>query len=224
MKTINKKYKFTVVASDIVILSIIENKLQALLIKMKKAPYFNFWAAPGGLVKPNESVDSAAKRILKEKAGVKDVYLEQLHTFGDVNRDPFGRVVSVSYYALIPNKELKIKTSKEYINATWFAIDDLPQLAYDHKKIIKFAAKKLQQKLASTNIAYSLLPKEFTLSELQNIYEDILQKKIDKRNFRKKILSLGIVKKTEKKNIGQAHRPASLYTFTSKKLKNVSIL
>ena len=224
MKQAIKKYKFAVIATDVVIFTIRENKLQVLLIKMKKVPFTERWAAPGGLVKPNESVDGAAKRVLFEKAGVKDVYLEQLYTFGKVDRDPFGRVVSVAYYALIPSDGLKLKTTEEYSGITWFPVRELPKLAYDHKEIISVAAKRLQSKLEYSNIVYSLLPNEFSLTDIQNTYEVILDKKLDKRNFRKKILGLKLVKKTGKKQLGLANRPAEMFKFINKEPKIVEIL
>lgn len=219
-----KKYKFTLVATDTVIFTLKDNKLQALLIKMKKSPYRDDWAVPGGMIKPREAVDDAAKRILKEKAGIKDVYLEQLYTFGKVNRDPFGRVVSVAYFALIPSDNLSLKTTKEYGDIRWFSVNKLPRLAYDHETIIHCAVKRLQNKLSYSNIVYSLLPDEFTLGEIQKTYEIILGKKLDKRNFRKKLFSLNLVRSIGKEKRGMANRPAALYAFTSKKLKMIEII
>ena len=224
MTALKKLYKYAVIASDVVVFTVSAGKLQVLLIKMKKEPYTDFWAAPGGLVTGNESVDKAASRILQSKTGVKDVYLEQFHTFGEVNRDPFGRVVSVAYLALIPNSDITLKTTGEYADVKWFSVNDLPKLAYDHRKIITQALAQLQLKLATTNIAYSLLPKEFPLSELQATYELILKKKLDKRNFRKKLFSLGLVRPTKGRVVGQAHRPAALYAFTSRSLQTIDLL
>jgi 8-oxo-dGTP diphosphatase len=183
MSNPEKKYKFAVIAADVVIFSLINDELQALLIRMKKSPYAGYWAAPGGLVKPEESVDEAAKRHLFTKTGVKDVYLEQLYTFGEVARDPFGRVVSVAYFALIPTSGLKLKTTDEYEEVKWFAVSDLPKLAYDHRKIIEMAIKRLRSQLEYSNIVYSLMPAEFTLPELQKTYEIILKKNFIKEIF-----------------------------------------
>ncbi|MFA5962070.1 MAG: NUDIX domain-containing protein [Parcubacteria group bacterium] len=221
---ITKKYKFAVIAVDVVIFTIIDNELQVLLIKMKKKPFEKYWAAPGGLVGPEESTNDAAKRILLEKTGLGDVYLEQLYTFGEVDRDPFGRVVSVAYFALIPWGNLDLKTTEEYAGVQWFPISKFPALAYDHAEIIATAIGRLKAKLEYTNIAYGLLSETFALSELQNIYQIILQKKLDKRNFRKRILSLGIVKKSGKQRKGLPSRPADLYTFTQKKASMIQIL
>lgn len=221
----HKKYKHAVIATDIVIFTIQSQKLQVLLIKMKKEPYSdNFWAAPGGLVKSFESVDMSAKRQLAEKTNVKNIYLEQLYTFGDANRDPFGRVVSVAYFALIPSDSTRLKTTKEYGDVKWFSVNSLPKLAYDHKKIIETAHERLQKKLEYSNIVYGLLPEKFTLTDMQKTYEIILKKKIDKRNFRKKALSLGIIKKTNKILQGIANRPAALYTFVKKTPQIVTVM
>jgi len=221
---VKRKYKFAVMAVDVAIFTIKENKLHSLLIQMKKKPFSGMWAAPGGLIRGTESLDIAANRLLLEKAGVKNVYLEQLYAFGEPSRDPFGRVVSVAYFALIPSRGIILKTTKEYADVRWFPVKKLPKMAYDHKKIIGTAAKRLQAKLGYTNIVYSLLPKEFTLTEMQEAYEIILGKKMDKRNFRKKIFSLKLVKKIAKKQQGEANRPANLYKFTARKLKIVEIL
>lgn len=218
------KYQFAVIAVDVVIFTVLDGELRVLLIKMKKKPFENCWASPGGLVKPEESVDEAAKRHLKLKTGVTNVYLEQLYAFGDVKRDPFGRVVSIAYFALVSPSGIKLKTTKEYDDIKWFPIDKLPRLAYDHKEIINYALARLRAKLGYTNIVYGLLPDEFTLSELQKTYEIILEKKLDKRNFRKKISSLKFVKKIGKRALRGKNRPAKLYMFADKKPKIVEIL
>lgn len=219
-----KKYKFAVIAADVVILTIRDKKLQVLLIKMKKKPFADYWAVPGGLVLPDESVDSAAKRLLLAKTGVKDVYLDQFYAFGKVDRDPFGRVVSVAYFALIPSSGLKLKTTEEYADVHWFSVDKLPKLAYDHQEVVNSAIKRLQERLGQTNIVYSLLPAEFTLTELQKTYEIIFKKEMDKRNFRKKIFSLNLLEKVGKKQIGETNRPAELYKFKTKGYQKVKIL
>ncbi len=224
MKTIVKKYPYVVVATDVVIFTVKDGQLQALLIKMKKSPFKDFWAAPGGLVKPHESVDDAAYRIVAEKAGVKNVFLEQLYTFGKAERDPFGRVVSVAYFALVPRSLLHIHTTAEYADIAWFPIKKLPKLAYDHAEVLKQAVKRLQIKLSYTNIIYSLLPENFSLSELQAMYEVVLARKLDKRNFRKKIQALGLVKNTGKKRSNGASRPAELFTFTTRKPMEIAML
>lgn len=226
MKNKAKKYnfRFPIAATDVVIFTVDNSELKVLLIKMKKNPFLGKWACPGGLVYINESVESSAKRQLKEKTGISDVYLEQLYTFGDVNRDPFGRIISIAYFALIPSKNIILTTTKEYGGVEWFAIKNLPALAYDHKKMISYALQRLQYKLEYTNAAWSLLPKDFTLSELQNIYEIILGRRFDKRNFRKKIFSLDLLSATGKKARRGAYRPAALYQFKTKAYKLVEII
>lgn len=223
-RTKQKQYKFAVIATDVVIFTILDKELKVLLIKMKKKPFMERWAAPGGLVKPDESINEAARRHLKSKTGVTNVYLEQLYAFGEVKRDPFGRVVSIAYFALISPSGVKLKTTKEYDDIKWFSVAKLPRLAYDHKKIIDCAASRLRSKLEYTNIVYGLLPDEFTLGELQKTYEIILKRKLDKRNFRKKIFSLKLIKRVGKKTLRSKRRPAELYSFTDKKPKIVEII
>jgi 8-oxo-dGTP diphosphatase len=217
-------YEFAVIATDIIIFTVEDSELKVLLIKMNKPPFEDCWAAPGGLIKMEESTDQAAKRVLAEKTGLKNVYLEQLYTFGEVKRDPFGRVVSVAYFALIASDGLRLETSDEHRAIQWYGVSELPKLAYDHEEMVRAAIERLRGKLEYTNIVYSLLPEAFTLSELQNTYEIILGRKLDKRNFRKKVLSLGMIKKTGKLDLGKKNRPAELYAFIEKKLKNIEIL
>jgi len=223
-KVVKKKYKFVVIATDVVIFTLKEGQLQVLLIKMKKAPYEKYWALPGGMIKAKESINEAAKKHLFNKTGVKNVYLEQLYTFGRADRDPFGRVVSVAYFALMPFNGLKLKTTREYSEVNWFPVERLPLLAYDHREMITLAKKRLQAKLSYTNIVYSLLSKEFTLSDLQKVYEMILGKKLDKRNFCKKIFALKLLKKTGAERRGKAFRPAKLYEFVRRQLEVIQIL
>lgn len=224
MTTVKQKYKYAVIATDIVLFSVHDKKLKVLLIKMNKKPFDNTWAVPGGLVRAQESVGASAKRVLKEKTAVTNIFMEQLYTFGRVNRDPFGRVVSVAYLALVPSIVTKIKTTGEHKEVKWFNVDDLPELAYDHAEIIRTALNRLRAKLEYTNIVRYLLPNEFTMTEVQQIYELVLGRVIDKRNFRKKIFSLNIIKSTSKKQLGATNRPATLYRFTLKGVQTVEIL
>jgi len=222
-KLISKKYKFAAIAVDLIIFTIFQKKLQVVLIQMKKKPFQNYWALPGGLIKPNESLEQAAKRHLSAKSGMQNIYLEQLYTFGEIDRDPFGRVVSAAYFALIPNVNLKLKTSKRYNGISWFPVEQLPPLAYDHRTMIEFALKRLKAKVGYTNIIYSLMPNIFTLGTLQQSYEIILNKKLDKRNFRKKIMALDILKKTNEKT-DLSHRPATLYQFKKRESQIINML
>lgn len=223
-KDLWKNFTHAVMATDIVIFTINGNELKVLMIKMKKDPFKNLWAVPGGLVKVDESVDYSAKKHLKNKTGISNVYLEQLYTFGRVDRDPLGRVVSVAYFALVPSDNIKLKTTDEYEDVDWFSVNKLPSMAYDHKEIVRVAIARLKAKLEYTNVVYSLLPSEFTLTDMQKIYEIILERDLDKRNFRKKILTLGIIKKTDKKTEGGASRPAYLYKFKNRKPEVVEII
>ncbi len=212
------------VATDAVIFTVRENELVALLIQMKKAPYAGMWAVPGGLIEQTETTESAARRILKTQTGVTNAHLEQLATFDDPKRDPLGRVVSVAYMALVHDQKVVLKTTEKYADIRWWPIRKLPALAYDHKKILTVAVARLRAKLEYTNVAYSLLPKEFPLSELQDAYETILARPVDKRNFRRKILELNLVESTGKKSEGGAHRPAELFRFCKQTLVYVDVI
>lgn len=212
------------VAVDILIFTIINSTLEILLVKRKYEPFKNYWSIPGGFVKKNESLEQAATRELKEETNINNVYLEQLYTFGDPHRDPRDRVISVSYFALVPSdKTDQIKGRADVLEAGWHSTKDLPSLAFDHDKIITYALQRLRWKLEYTNVVYSLLAEEFTLTDMQKIYEIIFDKTFDKRNFRKKILSLSLIQPTGKKVIRGIHRPASTYRFTEKNISLVDI-
>ncbi len=222
---LKKTHKFVIVAIDVVIFTIKDGILQVILIKPKQSAFKKSWALPGGMVMPKESVGDAVKRHLTQKTGVSNMYLEQLYTFGRVNRDPFGRVVSVAHFALIPpDKRMDLKTTGAYADIKWFRADNLPSLAYDHKEIITAALERLRTKLAYTNIVYSLLPEQFTMGEMQRVYETILGRKLDKRNFQKKIKVLNLVKRVGQQKRGEPNRPAELFMFISKKLQTIDVL
>lgn len=218
------RWDHVIVAVDAVVFSIIDDTLHVLLIKTNKEEFKGHWAIPGALVAPQESLDDAVTRVLKEKTGLTDIFTEQLATFGAVNRDPFGRVISVAYMAMVHADRHTLTTTDEYDDVDWHKVSDLPRLAYDHNEIIATAVERLRAKLAYTNIVHNILPQEFTLTDLQKVYEIILGKALDKRNFRKKLLSLGLVTKTNKMRTGERSRPAALYTFTQKKNQIVEIL
>ncbi|MGB5018270.1 MAG: NUDIX domain-containing protein [Candidatus Moraniibacteriota bacterium] len=212
------------VAVDTLVFTVIRGALHVLLIKIATDSYEGKWAAPGGLVGDRESLDAAASRILSEKAGVDGIYLEQLATFGGVDRDVRGRSVSVAYVALVSNEEYRPKTTEYYAAIGWKSVDRLPALAFDHARMIKLARERLIGKIGYSNIGYALLPKEFTLSELQEVYEAILGRPLDKRNFRKKIQDVKLVMETGKKRQAGASRPAKLYSFSNRTLKMVDVL
>ncbi|MFZ2188862.1 MAG: NUDIX domain-containing protein [Candidatus Moraniibacteriota bacterium] len=216
--------KTPAVAVDTLIFSVIDNKLKILLIKILGGAYKNKWAIPGGLVDTNESLEKAASRILSQKAGVDGIYLEQLATFGDPKRDLRGHSVSVAYFALVNDKLFYPKTTEYYADIAWKNVDALPPMAFDHKKIIEYGKERLMNKLAYSNIAYALLPKEFTLTELQSVYEAVLGKVLDKRNFRKKVQEIKLVKETTRTRQAGANRPAKLFVFTQRQPRVMDIL
>lgn len=213
------------IAVDNCIFTVIGKELYILLIQMKKKPFAGKWALPGGLVSDRETLHHAAVRVLEKQTGVKDVYLEQLFTFDRPDRDPFGRVLSTAYLALVPYENIILKTTEKYAGVKWQKFSDRPdRLAYDHPEIAAYAKKRLEWKIEYSNVVWSLLPDKFTLTELREVYEAILGKKLDKRNFNKKIISSGLLDATGKKSARGAHRPAALYRFKTKKYKVVEVL
>ena len=203
--------------TDIVIFTIENEGLKTLLIRRANEPFKGNWALPGGFILEKEGSRDAALRVLRDKAGVKNVYLEQLYTFDDSGRDPRGQVCTITYFALVPRYKIKFEDGKNIQTPSLFSLDKLPKLAFDHKLIVSSALKRLQAKLEYTNAVYSLLPNEFTFNELQSAYEVILGKKLDKRNFRKKFLLLGLIKAMSKKYSGKRQRPARLFHFVNRK-------
>lgn len=216
------KHHYPAIAVDMVILAVDGDELKVLLIQRGADPYAGRWAIPGGFVDPAESLDEAAARELREETGVEGVYLEQLYTFGTPDRDPRGRVISVTYYALLRHAP-PIVGGDDAADARWFPLRELPPLAFDHGAILDYAIDRVRKKVEYTNIVYSFLPDSFTLTELQRVYEIILGRTIDKRNFRKKINSLDLVVPTGEVRREGAHRPAQLYHFRSRELRIVDI-
>ena len=206
-------YETPLVTVDIVILTIDGGKLKALLIQRKKAPFQHMWAIPGGFIHTGETLEEAAQRRLFEETNVKGIYLEQLYSFGSPDRDPRARVITVAYYALISADRLKLEARANAEDVRWFDVTQLPELGFDHQEIVARAWNRLKEQLKDSNISYQLLPEKFTLTELQRVYELILAKKMDKRNFRKKILSSGILMETDETKMEGYHRPALLYAF-----------
>ncbi len=207
------KYERPSVTVDVVMMSLRQRDLQILLVKRRSWPFEGMWAIPGGFVNIDESLEAAAKRELQEETAVQDVYLEQLYTFGDPGRDPRTRVITVVYFALLDSERLQVKAASDAVDVGWFSVYDLPPLAFDHAKILDYTLNRLRGKLDYTTIAFSLLPEQFTLRELQRVYEIIQHKRLDKRNFRKKILATGILEDTGAKKMEGTHRPARLYRF-----------
>lgn len=201
------------VAVLVVIFTVEAGELRVLLIRRAAEPYRDWWALPGGVLQPDESLDEAASRKLVEETGVRDVYLEQLYTFGDLDGASPRRAVAVTYFALVNHERVRLREGGDWQPA-WFDVRRLPDLAFDNARVIRYAVERLRAKLQYTNVAYSLLPEEFTLTELQRAYESILGRRLDKRNFRKRVLSAGIVRATGRTRREGAHRPAMLYAFT----------
>lgn len=205
------------VTTDIVIFTIENDELKVLLIKRAKEPFKNQWALPGGFILEAEPPEKAALRVLKNKAGIDSIYMEQLYTFPGSGRDPRGNIITIAYFALAPKDKIKIIDSDKVQMPTFRSVKKLPDIAFDHNRIITYGLQRLQSKLEYTNVVYSLLPQYFTFNQLQKTYEIILNKKLDKRNFRKKFMLLGLIKPTKKILKGERQRPAQLYKFKSMK-------
>jgi 8-oxo-dGTP diphosphatase len=204
------------VAVDCIIFGFDGKQLKALLIKRGFEPEAGKWSLMGGFVNSNESVDEAAARVLQQLTGLTDIYMEQLHCFGDVNRDTAGRVVSIAYFALINIEEYSDQLHQDH-EARWFSFDNIPYLIFDHKEMVQKAKERLQQRVANHPIGFELLPPKFTLPQLQNLYEAIYESPIDKRNFTRKILSLGILNKLSEKEKESSKKGAFLYVFDKHK-------
>ncbi len=206
---------------DCVVFGFDDGDLKVLLIEREIPPFKGKWALPGGFVLPDETVEDAARRELEEETGITKLYLEQLYTFGELDRDPRERVVTVAYYALVKLSDHRIRAASDAAQAAWFSVDDLPKLAFDHARIIDVALARLQGKVRYQPIGFELLPPKFTLSQLQHLYETILERPLDKRNFRKKILSMGFLLELDEIEQDVAHRAARLYSFNRKKYEQL---
>jgi 8-oxo-dGTP diphosphatase len=211
------KSAFTV---DNVIFGFDEGDLKVLLIKRGEEPYAGKWALPGYFVYPNEELDRAAIRVLEELTGIRNVYLEQVKTFGKVNRHPFGRVITVAYLSLIKISRYTIQPASIALKAQWHSVSEVKELAFDHMDILQACFNQLKKSVRSRPIGYQLLPQKFTLTQLQHLYEAILETALDKRNFRKKILSMNFLIDLHEYQEGVAHRPAKLYQFDREKYES----
>ena len=194
-----------------------QQELKVMLIQRDIPPFKGQWAIPGGFVRIEETLEEAALRELQEETGIHHIFLEQLYTFGDLGRDPRDRTVTVAYYALINLVEQKIQASTDARAAEWFAISNIPQLAFDHNQILQIAIARLRSKIRYEPIGFELLPQNFSLSQLQRLYETVLDRPLDKRNFRKKILGMDLLIDTGKVEHNVAHRAAKLYQFDENK-------
>ncbi|WP_437944149.1 NUDIX domain-containing protein [Sorangium sp. So ce281] len=206
---------------DCVVFGLDEEDLKVLLIRRELDPFRGRWALPGGFVRLDEALDDAARRELAEERGLSGVFLEQLYTFGALGRDPRERVVSVAYYALVKLGDHRVKAATDAREAAWFAVDDTPALAFDHDEILPVALERLKGKVRYRPIGFELLPPKFTLSQLQRLYEAILERPLDKRNFRKKALGTGLLVELDEVEQDVAHRAARLYRFDRRKYERL---
>lgn len=215
------QYARAALTVDCVVFGFDGGDLKVLLIQRALEPFKGKWALPGGFVHVDETLDDAARRELAEEAGLENVFLEQLFTFGAVKRDPRERVVSMAHYALVKLADHKAKAATDAANAEWFPISKLPKLAFDHAHIVATALARLQGKVRYQPIGFELLPPKFTLSELQHLYETILESGLDKRNFRKKVLGFGLLVPLNETQMSGRHRPAQLFRFDADKYEKL---
>ena len=213
------KSAFTV---DNIIFGFDEADLKVLLIKRGEVPHKGKWALPGNFVYQEEDLDGAAQRVLKELTGLSDVYLEQVKTFGSVNRHPFGRVITVAYYSLVKIRNYKVTPSSIAKKAEWHSVSEVSGMPFDHDEILKACFDRLKLRVKRQPVGFELLPAKFTLTELQHLYEAILEEKLDKRNFRKKILTMDMLIDLGEVQEGVAHRPAKLYRFDPERYQRLT--
>lgn len=200
-----------VITTNVVVFTLRDGSLKVLLVRRGNEPFKSMWALPGGHLGSDEDLDDSAMRTLEEGTGVSGVYLEQLYTFGRPGRDPRRRTIAISYFALIPSERLQLRAAVDAEGVGWFSLDEMPALAFDHAEMVEVARQRLSAKLAYSTIALQFMPERFTLSELQTVYETILDEKLDKRNFRKRILAFDQIDETKEVRRNGSHRPARLY-------------
>jgi 8-oxo-dGTP diphosphatase len=211
------QYPRAALTVDCVVFGLDDESLKVLLIRRGLQPFEGKWALPGGFVGVGETLEAAARRELEEETGLKLAYLEQLYTFGALERDPRERVVTVAYFALVKLFDHKVQAATDAADAAWFATDDLPPLAFDHQDILRVARERLRSKVRYEPLGFELLPRKFTLTQLQRLYEVVLERELDKRNFRKKVLALDILEELDEVERDVAHRAARLYRFDERK-------
>jgi 8-oxo-dGTP diphosphatase len=207
---------------DCVVFGLDDVELKVMLIQRGQEPYLGMWALPGGFVRVAETLDEAARRELEEETGLHQVFLEQLYTFGEVHRDPRERVVSVAYYALVKLSDHRVQAATDAREAAWFGVHEVPSLAFDHAGILQMGLERLRGKLRYQPIGFELLPKKFTLSQLQHLYELVLERELDKRNFRKRVLATDLLIETDEVQQDVAHRAARLYRFDERKYRRLA--
>ena len=195
--------------------------LNVMLIERDLEPFAGMWAIPGGFVRKRETLEAAALRELKEETGIEDVFLEQLYSFGDPKRDPRGWVVSVAYYALVSPEQHPVQAATDAREARWFAVNEVPRVAFDHAEILAVALERLRGKLTYAPIGFELLPQKFTIKQLQRLYEIVLGTQLDNRNFRKKIFAMSVLRELDEMQKGVPHRAARLYKFDEKKYRQL---
>ncbi len=210
------------VSADCVVFGLDDDDLKVLLIQRDNPPFEGCWALPGGFAQVGEAIEETARRELAEETGLERVFLEQLYTFGDPHRDPREHVITVAYFALVNLSAHTVRPATDARNAAWFEIDDVPELAFDHNLILQTACQRLRGKIRYVPIGFELLPRKFTLRQLQHLYEKILDRKLDKRNFRKKILKMDILAELDEIETDVAHRAARLYRFDKRKYDRMS--
>lgn len=216
------QYARPAVTVDCVVFGLDDQDLKVLLIQRDNEPFAGRWALPGGFVKMDETLEESALRELREETGLSKVFLEQLYTFGNPGRDPRERVVTVAYYALVKLLDHQVQAATDAREAAWYAVDDLPKLCFDHDTILDTALKRLQGKVRYQPIGFELLPPKFSLTQLQRMYEIILERSLDKRNFRKKVISLDILDELDEVEQDVAHRAARLYRFNERKYRQMA--
>jgi 8-oxo-dGTP diphosphatase len=216
------RYPRPALTVDCVVFGLDDKDLKVLLIQRARKPFRGRWALPGGFVDVEESLEDAARRELEEETGLRNVYLEQLYTFGEPGRDPRERVVTVAYYALVNLRDHHVRAATDAREAAWFAAPDVPALAFDHEKIVETAAARLKEKVRCQPIGFELLPPKFTLTQLQRLYEKVLERPLDKRNFRKKIQSMDFLEALDEMQKDVSHRAARLYRFDKRKYEQLA--
>ncbi|HEX7261544.1 MAG TPA: NUDIX domain-containing protein [Luteolibacter sp.] len=202
---------------DCVVFGFDEGTLKILLIRRGLDPFLNHWALPGGFVRPEETLDAAARRELREETGLNEVYLEQRYTFGEIHRDPRERVISIAYFALVRRADHLPVADTDAAEAAWFEAENVPALAFDHAEILDTALERLRGKIRWQPVGFELLPEKFTLSQFQALYEAILGRQLDKRNFRKKLLALDLLVALDESSTAGSRRPAQLFRFDQRK-------
>lgn len=219
--TYDYEYPRGALTVDCVVFGVDDSELKVMLIQRDQDPFAGKWALPGGFVRLDETLEEAARRELEEETGLRQVFLEQLHTFSAIDRDPRERVVSVAHTALVKLSDHHVKAATDARDAAWFGVHDVPSLAFDHAEILQMALDRLRSNLRYQPIGFELLPKKFTLSQLQRLYEQVLERELDKRNFRKRVLAMDLLVETDEVQQDVAHRAARLYRFDERKYRRL---